>query len=559
MLLLLLGGWVSLIYAQKEDYVWFFGDSLFLDFNTEPPTVLPTARLWTWKTGTSICDSAGALMFYMNHDSIFDANHELVENGFDFGGSRNDEQGTWILPAPGFSGKYYIFAIGVDCIGSKPCFTYSILENSPHPKLTIKNEKLANQIANKVAVTHHANGQDWWILIHKPGTKFLKYLLSREGIGTHIEQDIGSVITGADNSNIGEMTFSPQGDKLALVGLSGLVEIFDFDRCTGELKNANRIATGGGGFSRFYYSCEFSPNGEVLYIVQATSIQGTTFPGRLIQLDLKADPIWWSRDTVWTASEVTDEPNILQLGPNGKIYLSHNNYPNQALYNSVSQNLTVIHSPDSLGVACNVAPHSLSLAPYKSTFSLPNYPNFRLGPITPKPANAGADQHTCPGVPVPIGTEDTTGTLTYSWWPQDGLDDPYSSTPNAAPQQTTTYYLTVSDPSLTASCHYTEDSVTVIVDWCHNPETGSLSPDLTKPIIPTIVTPDGDGQDDLFSIRWMPDGTKVVIFDNYGRRVFESADYQNDWPGTTAAGGMYFFRVQFPGEALRVGKVMVLP
>ena len=557
LLLLFLGIWVGMLPAQKEDYVWFLGDSLLLDFNTEPPTVLPIARLWTWKNGTSICDSTGNLLFYMNHDSIFDANHEVIENGYEFGGRQHSEQGTWMIPGPGHSNRYYIFTIGVDCAGALPCFTYSVLENDNNPGLTQKNIKLANVVANKVAVTRHANGSDWWLVIHEvESTNFFIYLLTPNGISEPYLQSIGSVISSIDNSQIGEMTFSPQGDKLALVGLSGLVETYDFDRCTGELSNVNTISISGW-WDRSFYGCAFSPSGEVLYATHSAYPQNNY--SMLFQFDLNAPDIWAARDTVWTSIMDWDEADQLELGPNGMLYMTHTNALGNTAYDSINQFLSVILAPDSLGAACNVDAHSISLAPYKSTLALPNFPNFRLGPITLQPANAGPDLHTCPGTPVPIGTADTTGSLTYSWWPQDGLDDPNSPTPIAAPQVTTTYFLTVSDPSISASCNYTEDSVTVVVDFCHTPATGSLNPDLTKVVIPSIVTPNQDGKDDLFSIRWLPHSTEVAIFDAHGRRVFYTTDYQNNWPGTTAAAGVYFYRVQFPGEAVRVGKVMVLP
>jgi gliding motility-associated-like protein len=51
---------------------------------------------------------------------------------------------------------------------------------------------------------------------------------------------------------------------------------------------------------------------------------------------------------------------------------------------------------------------------------------------------------------------------------------------------------------------------------------------------PNLITPDGDGLDDVFVIPcaagWP--GSSILIFNRWGSTVFESSDYQNDWGGT---------------------------
>lgn len=79
-------------------------------------------------------------------------------------------------------------------------------------------------------------------------------------------------------------------------------------------------------------------------------------------------------------------------------------------------------------------------------------------------AEAGSDQSICAGQTVMLGGN-STGDL-FSWSPADGLDDPFSPNPMAAPTQTTTYTLTVTD--LTGACSAT-DAVTVQVGATSNP------------------------------------------------------------------------------------------
>ena len=51
---------------------------------------------------------------------------------------------------------------------------------------------------------------------------------------------------------------------------------------------------------------------------------------------------------------------------------------------------------------------------------------------------------------------------------------------------------------------------------------------------PNLITPDGDGLDDVFVIPcaagWP--GSRLLVFNRWGSTVFESGDYQNDWGGT---------------------------
>jgi gliding motility-associated-like protein len=61
-------------------------------------------------------------------------------------------------------------------------------------------------------------------------------------------------------------------------------------------------------------------------------------------------------------------------------------------------------------------------------------------------ANAGPDKYICPLGSTTIGTAAVAGN-TYSWSPTTGLSNPNIANPTASPLATTTYYLTVNNPS----------------------------------------------------------------------------------------------------------------
>ncbi len=66
--------------------------------------------------------------------------------------------------------------------------------------------------------------------------------------------------------------------------------------------------------------------------------------------------------------------------------------------------------------------------------------------------------------------------------------------------------------------------------------------------IPNIFTPNDDGVNDTFSIRNLPDGSPIVVSDRWGKIVFESNNYANDWDGQDNADGTYFYRIEIDGQ-----------
>jgi gliding motility-associated-like protein len=61
--------------------------------------------------------------------------------------------------------------------------------------------------------------------------------------------------------------------------------------------------------------------------------------------------------------------------------------------------------------------------------------------------------------------------------------------------------------------------------------------------IPNIFTPNGDGFNDQFyipNVEYYPNST-MVIYNRWGRKVYENTNYQGDWDGDNCADGVYFY------------------
>jgi gliding motility-associated-like protein len=67
-------------------------------------------------------------------------------------------------------------------------------------------------------------------------------------------------------------------------------------------------------------------------------------------------------------------------------------------------------------------------------------------------------------------------------------------------------------------------------------------------LIPNIITPNHDQVNDVFAPQNLPTGTwSLELYNRWGRRVYSTANYQNNW-GTEAASGLYFYRLQLVGS-----------
>ena len=61
--------------------------------------------------------------------------------------------------------------------------------------------------------------------------------------------------------------------------------------------------------------------------------------------------------------------------------------------------------------------------------------------------------------------------------------------------------------------------------------------------VPNVITPNGDGINDYFQITNLEfySGSKLVIFNRWGNKVYESSDYKNDWNGEAHHDGVYYY------------------
>ncbi|HRI34474.1 MAG TPA: T9SS type A sorting domain-containing protein [Saprospiraceae bacterium] len=384
--------------AQNRNMIWMldskFSDNLSqgLDFSNGSLVMFTEdGRSEFYLSNASICDTNGQLLFYSNGNLIKNRNFDSLDNTFGFNpGYATDEypdglpipQGAIVIPKPNKPEQYFLFHESADEIfpltgyDAQPLeLRYSLiditLDNSMGGIVVGSKTKpiiIDTLTLGRLNACKHANGRDWWLVCHEYYTnKYYKLLITPDTILGPFQQYIGTPIL---YDIFGYAVFTPDGNWYANLSPEQSVDLMKFDRCTGEFSNQIHLEIPD---SSLLLSCMFSPNNRFLYVASYIHI---------FQYDLLANDIPNSVITVATY-DYDSQPGLarwftlMQLAPDNKIYIS--------TYNSTAF-LHIIDDPDSLGLNCKVIQSGVSLLSYNNA-SIPNYPNYDLGPLQGSPCD----------------------------------------------------------------------------------------------------------------------------------------------------------------------------
>ena len=391
LLLLPLAGW-----AQYNNNYWVFGDSAGVDWSTNPPTTFKS-QVNMWRGSASIGDNNGLVAYSILYNFVWPDNgkvwnryqQEMQNGNYIYGGGWYHER--LFLPVPGSDSLLYL----ISCCVTSSCpygLYYTLIDlkaNNDSGAVIQKNVPLNSYPAfDALMAVQHGNGRDWWVISQKwdggsfniPNNEFNLYLVTSNGIFLHSQQYVGS----SHVTNAGHLCFNNSGDKFAVVSYMDLIQLYNFDRCTGSISlwktlRSEYTSTPSGFLTM---SCAFSPDDSKFYFIEKPLIND---PPRLLQYNLNAPNIANSLDTVFVFSSYDQSVADLKLAPNGKIYVSAADEPLMTLlypdtaYTMVNNNLSVINYPDSLAAACDFQPFSFNLGVGRTYLSLPNNPDYELG------------------------------------------------------------------------------------------------------------------------------------------------------------------------------------
>jgi gliding motility-associated-like protein len=67
-----------------------------------------------------------------------------------------------------------------------------------------------------------------------------------------------------------------------------------------------------------------------------------------------------------------------------------------------------------------------------------------------------------------------------------------------------------------------------------------------RPVFPVMLTPNGDGFNDVFYIANLKRYSALVVTNRAGKIVFQSANYRNDFSGENLPQGKYSYELKSP-------------
>ncbi len=322
----------------------------------------------------ALSDTSGTLLFYAGRGLILRPDGSTLYMPFNTYNNDDVTQGPLILPRTGNSEFFDVFMIEAapdsDLLDHVlPRCVHLVVDMTAEAGQggVVLDETFGYNLAEKLTGTPHANGTDYWVLLHEwQSDKFLAYQVGAGLDTVPVISETGAVHASSNafcpyNRNFqGEMKMSYRGDRIALCTQNApcgndslqpsIVQVFSFDDVTGAVQY--RMTLTGHAMS---YGLEFSQDGSKLYV------SGTDAQDRYVdQYELNSpdtSAVQNSRTRIFSTSYNGIpgglRPNAMELAPNGKIYVSH-----------TGNGLDVIDFPGTSGVACGYSMEALPFANY---------------------------------------------------------------------------------------------------------------------------------------------------------------------------------------------------
>ncbi len=413
--LLLLSSFIfvlSTVHAQKHDNIWLtgyasfsgdagYGITIFEFFEDSLSLTRDDFPMGFDRTHGVMCDSSGKLLFYSNGMYLANITHDtmLYGSGINPGFWHNEwlaipstgyriRDGMIIVPDLKQSNYYKLFHVCLpEFNGGLPLqlLTTTVDMNGDNGLGAVieKNSIVFQESGMSLNQTHfdavrHANGRDWWLVnILYDSRELLLHLYTPDSIYRFYTQ----TILPYSKAGVGECQFSPDGSKLAITDTRGKspgvyehsIHFYTFDRCSGQyIPMFHDFATD---TIIFNNGVVFSPLGKYLY---------QTYEHYIFRYDTEAADILATKDTIaiwdgyiwypWEGSpKFRTTFGMGELGPDGNIYV---------MSASASPFIHKITHPDDPSKSEVIQRIPI---PTANAWTVPNYPNYRLGALEGSP------------------------------------------------------------------------------------------------------------------------------------------------------------------------------
>jgi hypothetical protein len=367
---LLLAAWPVLAQADGPAMAnhWYFATRVGMKFASGQAVPSGCGRMVTGQGTASVSHPrSGQLLFYSDGRTVWHRQHRPMANGQGLLGGGG--QAALPVPVPGSDSLFYLFTLQTPFalnFGGPPVdpaqtgFYYSLVDlragaaSDGLGAVTRKNVRVAGgELTEKLTGTAHANGRDYWVLIHRLNSnEFVAWPVTAAGVGAPVVSAVGSphVVNPSDPLSYtwaGQMKLSPNGRQLACAVTcrnSCPFEVFDFDPATGRVANPRQLDR-----LALHSTLSYSPDNTKLYLSANLVLAEGDFivEGRLIQYDFAHSPPRRTFITIGGEPNGASSGGILQLGPDGRLYAQP----------ASLEDLYVIHYPNRAGNACQLRHH----------------------------------------------------------------------------------------------------------------------------------------------------------------------------------------------------------
>lgn len=328
---------------------------------------------------TSISDTSGNLLLAFNGKYLYKADGAIVDTFF-----YGMYDTMTVAPGHGLILKlnrndsdYYLFNSYGKFIQNHPIlasYESELFLTRIHINNTVIIEEKMSVILNdstsggQIVSCRHANGRDWWVL--KSGlykNKFYIGLLNPNGIEMN---EVFTEVANEYQSSVAFNFFSSDGTKFFhFAGFNDrILWEYNFDRCTGELSNPIEHDFSGLLDPFDVPPMCLSPDGKIVYIRRSNPV---TFQAELIQYQLESH--------LFHLIDVNTFGPILT--PNNKWVLNCRNIMDTTFQTWGTNWLDIIYSPNNIGEQANYLSLAYEIPNLGLGTRLPNYANYRLGPI----------------------------------------------------------------------------------------------------------------------------------------------------------------------------------
>ncbi|WP_118950572.1 T9SS type B sorting domain-containing protein [Taibaiella helva] len=430
------------VFGRAQDgrnHIWM-APFLSLDFNTGPgPAFLAPPAMPANGQPVSVCDAAGALLFYSNGNIVYGRDHLPMPGGVLLNGDpvRFDRQPCSAVAVPKGGGQYYLFSLlpdsqavnlppGAADTMIQPSLYYSVIDmnlNGGNGDIVPGQKKILLKSGLMRCFLLAAPGpgcSDMWVAVHEATSPaLLSYPVTAAGVGAPVHSVAGADYLGDNRPGYGFYygKLSPDARRMALFswrrslampvdpGSYASLELLDFDRATGRFSNAVSLYENLD-FSPFMYGffpMSFSPDSRRLYMVRREDYDVATW-NKVVQYDLGLPSIAAIRASEALVGAIPPAGAIsspflsdMRLGPDGRIYLAAGDiFP---LSSGDAIPLARINIPNAPGAAADMETDiasPLMQSGFPVLFPVPN-PEFQ------DPATAAATDLPWCGTPLLIG------------------------------------------------------------------------------------------------------------------------------------------------------------